>query len=131
MPVSAIYVALIAAIMLVLSARVIRMRRAAGQSLGAGDNKILERRIRAHGNLAEYAPIGLIGLMVLEFSAMPAAVLHGLGIMLVAGRGLHAWALSLPEGSPFGRTGGMALTLSMIGISAVLCVWVFLTGGAS
>ena len=128
MPISALYAAIIAVLWLVLSVRVIRFRRAAGVSVGHADNLILERRIRAHGNLAEYAPIGLIALLILEFSGTSALILHGLGILLVAGRGLHAWALSLPQGSPFGRSAGMALTLIMIGLSAGLCLRVFLSG---
>lgn len=125
MPTTALYAAALAGLFIVLSARVIVYRRTARQSLGHGGNPILERRMRAQGNLAEYAPIALIMLMILETGGLPTFLLHTLGVVLLLGRAMHAWALSSPEGHPVGRTGGMALTLTMIGTAAILCLWVF------
>ncbi len=128
MPVTLLYVGLIGLLMMVLSMRVIRARRSEGQSLGAGDSAMLERRIRAQGNLAEYGPLGLIALMVLEFNGLSAPFLHGLGALLVAGRVMHGWALSFTDGNAIGRTGGMVLTLSMLGISSLTCLRLFFAG---
>ena len=129
MPVSALYVGLIGILMMVLSIRVIRNRQTEGQSLGHGGSAVLERRIRAQANLAEYAPLGLIALFVLEFNGTPAVLLHGLGALLVAGRVLHGWALSFTDGSTIGRTGGMALTLTMLGLSSLACLRLVFAGG--
>ena len=122
MPVTALYAALIATLLVVLSLSVIARRRSAGQSLGHGDDRILERRMRAQGNLAEYAPIALILLLILETNGQPAWTIHALGVLLLGGRLLHAWALSQPKGSVVGRTGGMVLTITMITASALMCL---------
>ncbi len=127
MPITALYAAALGALLVVLSMRVVRRRRTAGQSLGHGGDTMLERRIRAQGNLAEYAPIALITLLILETNGLPPVILHALGVTLLLGRTMHAWALSRAAGSVVGRTGGMALTLAMIGISSMLCLRAFVT----
>lgn len=120
---TSLYASLIAAIFLVLSVRVILYRREAGISLGDKGDAIMLRRIRAQGNCAEYAPMGLILLALVEAGGMPGWAVHGLGLILLAGRLLHAIALSSPKpNAPF-RIGGMALTFTMLGLSvAVLLV---------
>jgi len=55
-----VYGAILGLIFIGLSAMIIRERRIAAVSLGAGDNEVLLRRIRAHANFAEYVPIALI-----------------------------------------------------------------------
>lgn len=51
------YAGLLALMFVALSARVIVRRRSAHAALGDGDDNDLSRRIRAHGNFAEYAPL--------------------------------------------------------------------------
>lgn len=126
MAVSALYAAFLAALLIVLSARVIATRRADGPSLGHGDDPLFERKIRAHGNLIEYAPIGLICLIVLEQGGTSPVLLHLLGLALLVGRTMHALALSFSIGGAIGRVGGMVLTLTMLGVSAALCFVTFL-----
>jgi uncharacterized protein len=119
--ITSLYASLIALLLLILSARVILFRRNANINLGHGDNVTMERCIRAQANLTEYAPIALILLALLEASDWPIALLHGLGILLVFGRTLHGWALSFTSSNSFARVSGMAMTLIMVGISAILC----------
>ena len=88
--------------------------------IGDGGHVDLQRRIRAQANLAEYAPLALIFLGALELSAWPAWMLHGLGLLLVVGRVLHGWAMAFTAQNAFGRIGGIALTLTMIALAAVL-----------
>ncbi len=128
MQITAFYAALLAFLLLFLSARVIAGRRAGGISLGTGGDPAFERRVRAQGNLVEYAPIGLVLLLVLEAGGTGGWILHGLGGMLLVGRVLHAFALSRVEGSSFGRAGGMVLTLAMLGLSAGMCLRLSLVG---
>ncbi|WP_416897527.1 MAG: MAPEG family protein [Minwuia sp.] len=126
MPVTMLYAGLIGLLLLVLSVRVIALRRGPdGPSLGDGGNPDMARRIRAQGNLVEYAPIGLILLGLLEMNGQPVWAIHVLGIALVLGRVMHGWALSQPKGSVAGRVGGMVLTLSTIGILSIWCVAAF------
>lgn len=58
--ITSVYAAAIALLLLALSWRVIEARRAGRVSLGDGGDRALLRRIRAQGNCAEYAPMGLI-----------------------------------------------------------------------
>jgi len=120
MAVTALYAGLLGLLLVLLSARVILARRSRRVSLGSGGDAELERRIRAQGNLAEYAPMGLILIGLLESGGSPPAVLHTLGLPLLAGRLLHGWAFSFTEGNAAARTGGMALTLASIGTAAML-----------
>ena len=55
-----LYAGLLGLLYLFLAANVIRTRRALSVGLGDGGHTILERRIRAHGNCGEYAPIALV-----------------------------------------------------------------------
>jgi len=50
----------------------------------------LARPVRAHGNAAEWVPLGIILLALLELSGLPSRTLHILGGALFAGRVLHA-----------------------------------------
>lgn len=125
MIVTAFYAGLLGLLLVLLSARVIRARQTEKVSLGHGGATVLERRIRAQGNLTEYAPIGLILVGALELATAPIAFVHLLGIGLLVGRCMHGWALSFTDGNTFGRVGGMILTLTVIGIAAIANVVAF------
>ena len=128
MIITPIYAGLLGLLLVVLSARVILMRRQQKISLGHAENTALERRIRAHGNFAEYAPMALILIGLLELSGFGAAGLHLLGIALVCGRLLHGWAFSFTDGNMVGRVGGMIITLTVIGLAALLNLLQVLSG---
>ncbi|MGB7318087.1 MAG: MAPEG family protein [Planktotalea sp.] len=117
--VTSIYAGLIALIFIILSLRVIRYRRGNRISLGdAGDISLL-KRMRAHANCAEYAPIGLLLLALVELSTAPVLAVHILGAMLLIGRALHAWGFSASPPVMGARVLGTVLTLSMILLSAL------------
>ena len=113
-----IYAALLAGLFLWLSIRVILVRRSERVSLGDGGNRDLERRIRAQGNCAEYAPMGLILILLAELQGGPGWVIHLLGITLVLGRVMHGLALSAKQYAL--RVPGMALTLIVIAAAALV-----------
>lgn len=117
-----LYAGILGLLYLYLAANVIRIRRADSISLGDGGNALLERRIRAHGNFAEYAPIALVMIALAEAGGSPPLLIHGLGIALVIGRAMHALALSSLTLRPAARVGGMVLTLTVIGIAAATCI---------
>ncbi len=118
--VTGIYAAALTALYLVLTARVITYRRGNKVSLGDGDDPVLRARVRAHGNLAEYAPLGLILLLIAEAQATPAVWLHATGILLLAGRLLHGVNFSFGLRRMQLRVGGMILTLLALALGAVL-----------
>jgi uncharacterized protein len=127
MPITALYAAILAGLFLILSARVIGYRQANKVSLGDGDSRDLLGRIRAHANCAEYAPLGIVMIGLLESLHAPALGLHGLGGALVLGRVLHAYGISLRPQVMAARVGGMVMTLSVLALSAVGCLWLAAT----
>ncbi len=119
MTITPIYAAVLALLFVALAVNVVRTRRRAGVSLGDGGDKLLARRIRAHGNFVEYVPMALILMVMIEERGAEAAWVHGLNGALVLGRLMHAFALSSLTLRPFHRTGGLALTLFVI-VAAVV-----------
>lgn len=111
------YAALLALIYLALAARVVRLRRAAGVSLGSGGNSDLERRIRAHGNFAEYVPFALLLLAFVELQGHSPALINGLCALLVAARAAHAYGVS--TGALRWRVLGVTATFVVFGSAAV------------
>lgn len=94
MPITAFYASLLAILFLALSFRTISARRAARVALGDGKDAELLRRIRTHANCAEYVPIALILMGLAESLKLPGLALHAIGAVLLAGRVVHAYALS-------------------------------------
>jgi len=122
MIVTPVYAGLLVLWFLVLAWRVIR-RRGHGISLGDGGDAAMLRVIRGHANFAEYVPLALLLMAILELCNFSAYVLHGLGAMLLVGRLLHGYALSFTDKFQFGRFWGTTLTFLVLGVGAVLCVW--------
>lgn len=114
-----LYGGLIGLLLVVLSARVILRRRAAKVSVGDGADADLLKRIRVQANCAEYAPIALLLLAMAELQGAPSWVVHLLGLMLIAGRLIHAYGLgSTPQIMPL-RQLGMVLTFAVIALAAL------------
>jgi hypothetical protein len=114
-----IYAAVLALGYVALSARVVRFRRANRVSLGSGGHGDLERRIRAHGNFAEYVPLALLLMALAEAGGQPAWLLHALGMLLVAGRAAHAYGLTNSD-LRFRTFGVVATFTVLIGSAAAL-----------
>ena len=74
------------------------------------DPNDLERAIRGHGNLIEYAPLFLILMLALELSDASVTLLYMSGIIFSLGRFMHGIAFSFMKKNVFLRIGGMALT---------------------
>lgn len=113
-----LYLGLAGLLYLGLVYRVIRLRYAQRIGVGTGD-KWLQRRIRAHANFAEYAPLALLLLVAAELQGMPALVLHGFGSALFLGRAVHAFGISQEPERLIFRQVGMVLTLLVIALLAV------------
>ena len=74
------------------------------------DPNDLERAIRGHGNLIEYAPLFLILMLALELSDASVTLLYMSGIIFSLGRFMHGIAFSFMKKNVFLRIGGMVLT---------------------
>jgi len=121
MIITPIYAGLLALLYFVLSYRVVLMRDKI--SLGDGGNPILQRRIRAHGNFAEYVPFILVMLGFLELNHLPFYALHILGLTLLIARLLHGYSLSFTESFKFGRFWGTVLTFLLLLVCGGLCIY--------
>lgn len=112
------FASLLAMIYMVLSIRVIGARRDQRISLGDQGNDVLLRRMRVHSNFAEYAPLAILLLLMLELMGGAHWLLYGLGLFLLVGRSVHAYGLSCqPEPMNF-RVVGMSLTFTVIWVAA-------------
>jgi uncharacterized protein len=120
--VTVLYAGLNGLLLLVLVVGVMRQRQRTGVQFGDGGSEELERAQRCLGNWAEYAPLVLILMGLLEAQRTSAYLLHGLGIAITVGRVLHAWGLSRSSGRSFGRSAGMALTWATLLVASVVAV---------
>jgi uncharacterized membrane protein YecN with MAPEG domain len=129
LPITSLYAALLAFLFIFLSVQVIRLRRrfkiAIGNNnnvanhQGAAQSEQITRAIRAHGNLAEYAPFALLLISLLEMQGTPHFLLHGIGGCLLLGRLLHAYGISQMQERFVFRVSGMALTFTAISSAAL------------
>ena len=120
--ITALYASLLATWLVFLSFRVIALR---GSPVFAflkitPDEEMLQRAIRAHGNLSEYAPMMLILLYLLEVGGAEASTLHGLGLSFSIGRLMHGICFGFMRSSMPLRIGGTVLTLTPILIAAII-----------
>jgi len=122
MVITPLYAGLLTLWFLVLSFAVVR-RRQHGIPLGDGGDPKMMRVIRGLANFAEYVPLALLLMAILELSRFSIYVLHALGLALLVARLLHGYALSFTQQFRFGRWWGAALTFLVLVIEAVLCLY--------
>jgi len=123
--VSPLYVGLCALIFVVLSARVIRGRSRRQVILGHGGHADLETAIRVHANFAEYVPLALLAIVLVEAAGFSRTWVHALGIALVVARLVHAHGLSAAKQPAPGRIVGVTLTFAVLVIGGALLIWCF------
>ena len=116
------YAGLLALWFLVLSVRVVQ-RRQGGIFLGDGGDPKMLRVIRGHANFAEYVPLILLLMALLELGHTSSYLLHAAGIALLVARLLHGYALGFTQQFRFGRFYGAGLTFLVLLVCGVLCVW--------
>lgn len=99
-----------------LGLRISQMRIAEKILVGDGGNLRLIARMRAHLNFAEYAPLVLILIALVELARGTQAWLWGVAFVFIVGRVLHAFGM---DGWRLGRMLGIAATmLTMLGLAA-------------
>ncbi len=110
----------LAALLLVLSWAVIKGRRIASSSIGDAGDKNLNRKIRAQGNLIEYAPLFVILIGLAESQSDRTTAVVAISALFFAGRLAHGYAMAFTEGSPTGRQFGIVATFLAIGAAVIL-----------
>jgi len=118
MPTVSLYAALLALLFVALSVRTLRLRRRLRIAIGDAGSTEMLRAMRVHSNFAEYVPLSLLLIYFAEVSGAPLLLVHALGLCLLAGRLSHAFGVSqLREDFKF-RVFGMAMTFTVLGVSA-------------
>lgn len=119
--ITALYTALCLLLLLALAVNVVRNRIRHGVSLGDGANKDVSRAMRTHANAAEYMPIVLIAMAMLELLGGSAMALLVYGGVFFTGRVLHAIGMNLkPSANPWRQTGIVLSWLVMLGLAVQL-----------
>ncbi len=117
--VTSVFASVLALMFIKLSMSVIGFRRKNKVAIGDGGVAELERAIRAHGNFAEYVPLGLFLIGALELNDAPLELVAPLGVLLVVGRYFHAKGINEPPPEFTNRVRGMKITFAALGLSAV------------
>lgn len=118
LPITSCFAGLFALYFVRLAFNVIRLRQANQVALGAGGFSDLEGAIRAHGNFAEYVPLGLILLGLFELQGVYPVLVALLGGVFAVGRFIHAQALG--QANLKLRVRGMMLTFGALIALAIL-----------
>ena len=117
------YAGALALIFLVLSLRVIQGRFGKGApSLGDGGDQGMLRRIRGHANFAEYVPLILVMMAMLESSGTSPTAIHALGAALLIARVAHGYTFAYLKDWPPGRIVGSSGTLLVLAVAGVMCL---------
>ena len=123
MRITGLYAAIAALMVVVFAMRVSLRRRAVKVGIGNGGDAVLAQRIRVHANAAEYVPLALLLLLILELNQTQPLLLHVFGCVLIVGRLLHAYGLSSSPALTPGRSAGIVLTWAVIALMALLLIW--------
>ena len=115
---------------LLLSLRVILHRRQQRIGIGTGGDAAMTRKVRVHANFAEYVPLALLLLALLELSGTAAGFLWACGLLLLLARLVHALGLGASAGYSAGRFGGALLTFAVLLAMALMGLWRFLAQAA-
>ena len=90
LPVTICLTALFALMLTALSLNVSLRRRELRVALGDGDDLVLRRRIRAHGNFIENAPMCILLVLALEAVLATSTTIWLVAAILFVARALHA-----------------------------------------
>ena len=122
LPVTAALAISMATLLLLLAIDTVRNRFRTRIPHGTGDDARLTMASRAHGNLAEHAPIVIILVALLELSNASHVGLMAVSGLFILGRLAHIWGLYHPResGPPPARAFGVVTTWIVI---AALIAW--------
>ena len=122
------YAAIAALIYLLLSVRALLMRKKLQIAVGDGGDENMLRAMRVHGNFAEYAPFTLLLILMMELNGGAPQAIHGLCVLLLTGRVLHAWGVRKVRENLAFRVAGMALTFMSLGFTTLGVLYLSLSG---
>jgi len=97
LPITALYAALLALILLHLAFQVVKVRQRHKAGLGHKNDELLVAG-RNHANAAEYIPITLILFALAELNGASNLILHIIGCVFLSARIIHAWGFTTSKG---------------------------------
>ncbi len=109
-----------------LTVRTIKIRRTARVAIGTGDNELLARSSRAHGNFIDYVPFALILSYFAELAGKNQTLIFVLLASLFVGRIIHFYGLAIDEMKRKTvklRVIGMAITITTISTLSLLVIF--------
>jgi uncharacterized protein len=121
--VTSIYAALVTLLFVGLSLRIALYRMDRRLSIGSDGNERFDYMVRAHGNCAEYAPLGILLLGLAELQGWGDGVIHAAGGAFLLARISHAVAFSGPRHIRPLRMLGASLTFTVLLALALLLLW--------
>ena len=122
-----LYAGVLAILFIYLSVRVIRIRRRERIALGDKGNVHLRRAMAVQANFAEYAPLALLLGGFVEMQGFSSVLVHTIGLILVAGRFVHAYGVSQEDENYRFRVIGMSLTFLAIGLSSLILIGAYIS----
>ena len=125
MKIVSLYTSLLLVVYFALSINTIRKRRKIKISLGHLENPEMLRAIRAHSNFAEYVPLNLFALYLVESQGAPLLLSHFLGFSTLLGRLLHAYGITQNNENFKFRVTGMMLTFTVMLSAASYLAFLF------
>ena len=119
----AVYAGLAILILIWLGVQTGRVRQAEKVYMGDGGNPRMIRIMRGHANALEFIPPTLIAMLLLALAGAPVLLIHLLGVLLIAGRFIHALhfvAANAPSWQRFAGTVFSFLALGGAGAGALI-----------
>ncbi len=96
---------------------------------GQQSDREMRRAEKVLASFGEYVPLSLILLLLIESKGAPSAVMHSLGLALVASRLLHAFGSNEVRGAGLMRFVGAQLAFLMTMIASLACVYYYVLSG--
>lgn len=109
-----LYASLLALLFVALSMRVIRVRRSRRIAIGDEGDAAMLRAMRVHANFAEYVPLCLFMIYLVETQLGWPWLVHALGLGLLLARLSHAWGVSQEKEDFRFRVFGMVTTFAVL-----------------
>ncbi len=119
MPIVSLYAGLLTLLFVGLSLRTLRLRRRLRIAIGDAGNEAMLRAMRVHSNFAEYVPLSLLLIYLVEQSGARPLFVHALGLSVLLGRVSHAIGVSSVNERYAYRVFGMTLTLAALIVASV------------
>jgi len=125
-PITPLFAAIFALMLVLLSLNVVRQRFSKRVVLGSGDDRDLEIAIRIQANFIEYVPLTLIIFWFIEQFTFGSSLVMLLGTILLVARIAHVVGMLNPKKYLIFRQIGILASHAVLVIGAVRLIWHYL-----